>query len=305
MGGSISSAAGRFDSESGYRGSFLSGALATVLATPCTAPFMGAALGYAMAQPPAVAMFVFTALGAGMAAPYVVLSFAPRLLRRLPRPGAWMETFRQAMAFPLLATVIWLVWVFGQQVGNDGVLRLLAGFLLIGIAGWIRGHFGPAPLAMIGRMAARGATATALVAGVALVASAASLPTAAECATDAGARDGIAWVPYDAARLAELRAEGRPVFVDFTAAWCLSCKVNERVALSAPSVQSRLRELDIVAMKGDWTRGDPEITRALESFGRNGVPLYVLYPRGTGAEPELLPSILTPEIVLDALNRAV
>ncbi|HYC57050.1 MAG TPA: thioredoxin family protein [Candidatus Binatia bacterium] len=304
IGSLVPSAAGRFDSHDGYRGSFFSGVLATVLATPCTAPFMGAALGFAMAQPPMIAMAVFTALGAGMAAPYVLLSCMPALLRRLPRPGEWMETFRQAMAFPLLATVLWLVWVFGQQVGNDGVLRLLSGFLLIGVAAWIGGRFGPAPLAALGRMFARGATATALVAGVALVASAASLPTAIECAAAGEDPSGVAWTPYDAGRLAELRAQGRPVFVDFTADWCLSCKVNERVALQSPAVQSRLRELDVVAMKGDWTRGDPEVTRALQSFGRNGVPLYVLYPRGEGSQPVLLPSILTPDIVLQALSGA-
>ncbi|HYB99783.1 MAG TPA: thioredoxin family protein [Candidatus Limnocylindrales bacterium] len=303
IGSIIPSAAGRFDSHDGYRGSFFSGVLATVLATPCTAPFMGAALGFAMAQPPVVAMAVFTALGAGMAMPYVVLSCVPALLRRLPRPGAWMETFRQAMAFPLMATVLWLVWVFGQQVGNDGVLRLLSGFLLIGVAAWAGGHFGPAPLAAIGRVVARATTAVALVGGVALVASAASLPTASECAAAAD-EDGISWIPYDAGRLAALRAEGRPVFVDFTAAWCLSCKVNEQVALQSTAVQKKIRELDIVAMKGDWTRGDPEVTRALESFGRNGVPLYVLYPRGKDRDPVLLPSILTPEIVLQALSSS-
>jgi len=302
VGSSLIGAAGRFDSRSGYQGSFLSGVLATVLATPCSAPFMGAALGYALVQPPAASLLVFTLLGLGMATPYLLLSFAPWLLRALPRPGAWMETLRQAMAFPLLATVIWLVWVFGQQVGNDAVLELLGAVLLVGIGVWIGGHFAGART-RAGRLTVHGATAACLLAGLAVAGVAADRPLAAAC-TSNETGDGVNWVPYDAARLAALRTEGRAVFLDFTAAWCLSCKVNERLALSTEAVRDKIRDLDVVAMRGDWTNRDPAITNVLESFGRSGVPLYVIYPRGRDSAAVVLPAILSAEIVLDALDRA-
>ncbi|MBI5504212.1 MAG: thioredoxin family protein [Deltaproteobacteria bacterium] len=302
VGSSLTGAAGRFDSRSGYHGSFLSGVLATVLATPCSAPFMGAALGYALVQPPAASLLVFTFLGLGMAAPYLLLSFAPWLLRALPRPGAWMETLRQAMAFPLFATVIWLVWVFGQQVGNDAVLQLLAAVLLLGIGVWIGGHFAGAR-SPSGRLYVHCASAVCLIAGLAVAGLAANRPQATACESEQSA-DGVTWIPYEAERLAALRAEGRMVFLDVTAAWCLSCKVNERLALGTEAVRDKIRELGVVAMKGDWTNRDPAITEVLESFGRSGVPLYVLYPGGPDSAAVVLPPILSTEIVLEALDRA-
>ena len=302
VGSSLTGAAGRFDSESGYHGSFLSGVLATVLATPCSAPFMGAALGYALVQPPAASLLVFTSLGLGMATPYLLLSFAPPLLRALPRPGAWMETLRQMMAFPLFATVIWLLWVFGQQVGNDAVLQLLAAILLVGIGAWIGGHFSGAR-SRGGRLSVRFATAACLVAGLAIAGAAANRPVSTACTSN---RDdgGINWSPYDAGRLVTLREQGRIVLLDFTAAWCLSCKVNETLALETAAVRNKIRDLDVVAMKGDWTNRDPAITSVLESFGRSGVPLCVLYPRGSDSAAVVLPAILSSEIVLEALGRA-
>jgi thiol:disulfide interchange protein len=301
MGGSLQTVAGRMDGHAGYRGSFASGVLATVLATPCTAPFMGTALGWALAQPAASSLAVFTALGAGMAAPYVVLSFAPRLLSRLPRPGAWMETFKQLMAFPLLATVVWLVWVLGQQTGNSGVASLLTALLSAGRAAWI---FGRRAATGAGRLHALGTVSTVAAAAVSVMlvlaaAEPSSEPTAAGASEAATDSYGIRWIPYDAGVLADLREQGRRVFVDFTAAWCLTCKVNERITFGDADVRERLRELDVVTMKADWTDGDPAITRALESFGRSGVPLYVLYDGK--AQPVVLPQVLGAGVFLEAL----
>ena len=305
LGSSVVSAAGRFDSQTGLRGSFLSGVLATVLATPCSAPFMGSAVGFAVVQPTAVALAVFTSLGIGMATPYVVLACVPALMRRLPRPGPWMEIFREAMAFPLLATVAWLVWVFGQQTGNDGVLQLLFALLLVAIAAWLGGRMSTLAASATTRGVSR--TLAALTLGAALVVTVSASSRANTDGISSAIDDPespVRWVAWDPDAIEGHRADGHPVLVDFTAAWCLSCKVNERVALSSVEFADRLKNLDVIAMKADWTNGDPAITRALESFGRSGVPLYVVYPRDPAREPIVLPEILTPDIVDDALERA-
>jgi len=301
LGTSVASLTGRAEQPAGYLGSFSSGALATVLATPCTAPFMGSALGYALARPPMEALLVFTALGAGMACPYVTLAISPALLRLLPRPGAWMETFKQAMSFPLFATVLWLVWVFGRQVGNDGVVRLLGAMLVLGAAAWVLGRWGGVATAAGKRRAASVASLLLLATAIAIAVGASGLErTPAEALAAAEGTPASLWRPYDRDEVARLRADGKPVFIDFTAAWCLTCQVNERVAFT-PAVEERLRALGIVAMKADWTSRDPQITAALEQLGRDGVPLYVLY-RPNVAEPTILPQILSPGIVLDALD---
>jgi thiol:disulfide interchange protein DsbD len=279
----------------GYGDSFLTGGLAVLVATPCTAPFMGAALGFALVQPPLAGMAVFTALALGLAAPYVVLASVPGLLRRLPRPGAWMETFKQLLAFPLYATVVWLVWVFGQQVGINAVAVLLLGMTLLAFAAWLAGRTGSSRAAMV-RTAA---VLLALVAaGVSVFGSRAVAASPEALATSS------AWEPWSETRVAELRAEGRPVFVDFTAAWCLSCQVNERVALSSASVRSAFAAADVALLKADWTSRDAEIAAALEGFGRSGVPLYVLYPADPAGAPELLPALLSPGTVVEAVERA-
>jgi thiol:disulfide interchange protein/DsbC/DsbD-like thiol-disulfide interchange protein len=304
FGASLAGAAGRLDSQSGYHGSFLSGVLATILATPCSAPFMGTAIGYALAQPATTSLAVFTALGAGMASPYLLLSCAPILIRRLPRPGAWMERFREAMAFPLLATVAWLVWVFGQQTGNDGVLALLMALLVGAMAAWVGGRFASGE----GHAPARLLTAGLLAVSAFLLVNAASGERAVAPAGVATAHaDGsaVAWQPWDPDAVARHRSEGRVVFVDFTADWCLSCKVNERVALSGDEFVRGMAEANAVAMKADWTSADPRITATLAAFGRSGVPLYVVYPVDPSREPIVLPQILTPAVVRDALARAV
>ena len=287
-------------SSSGHRASFMNGALATVVATPCTAPFMGAALGFAMTQSAVTSMLIFTALGAGMAAPYVALSAWPALLRFLPRPGVWMVRFRQLMAFPLFATVAWLAWVFGHQTGIDGVLRLLLGLTLLALGLWVWGQWVTLSAAERTKWIARTAAAGLIVAGLVLAATSAPAATAAPSPASGA---GIAWEAYSEERVAGHRAAGRPVFIDFTAAWCLTCKVNERIAFSSNEVQQLVKERNIAMLKADWTSKDPAITRALAAFGRNGVPLYVLYEADPAAQPRLLPEILSPGILLNAFSE--
>ncbi len=269
---------------------FLSGVLATIVATPCTAPFMGAALGFTLSQPAYVAMLVFTAIAIGMALPVTLLSLAPRWLAYLPKPGAWMQTFKQFMAFPLLATVAWLAWVLGSQTGNDGIAKLLFGLVLIALAAWLYGRWQVAkPMLAV--------VAGALVAACGL---ALAWPSAEAARGSTTARSGDAWVPYAKQTIADLRAEGKGVFVDFTATWCITCQLNKRVALNQPEVMKRFAEVNIVRMKADWTLQDPVITAALAEFGRNGVPLYVFYP--AKGEPIVLPEVLTTSVVLEHVS---
>jgi thiol:disulfide interchange protein len=279
----------------GLTGSFFFGVLATVVATPCTAPFMGTAIGFALTQPVPVALSVFLALGFGLALPFLTLSFAPGLQHRMPRPGRWMETFKQFLAFPLYATVVWLIWVLSQQVGPNGLLIALSGLVLIAFGAWIRnvarertGGFG---------RAAQAAAVVALfaAAGLTVAVDADRADAGSVSATETGVE------PFTQARLDALLAEGRPVFVNMTAAWCITCLVNERTSLSSQTVREAFAQKGIAYLKGDWTNRNREITRVLEGFGRSGVPLYVLYRRG--AEPIILPQILTESVVLDHTAR--
>lgn len=287
IGGSLMGVGGRLAAGGGYRAAFFTGVLATVVATPCTAPFMGTALGYALVQPPAVALAVFTALGLGLAAPYVAVTFVPALGRRLPRPGRWMETLEQLLAFPLLATVVWLVWVASLQAGPGAVAAILTMLVLIALAVWTAG-----------RWHGSGARAAAVVLVVAALAIATTITPIADTRRAGGA---LAWEPYSAARLDELLRAGTPVFVDFTAAWCVTCQVNERLALATPAVTAKMRALGVVPVRADWTRPDADIARALQRFGREGVPLYVLYSGRAADPPRILPQILTIEAVLTEL----
>lgn len=280
-------------------GSFSNGLLATIVATPCTAPFMGSALGFALTQPAPAALAIFTSLGAGMAAPFVALAASPRLLRFLPRPGAWMETMKQALGFLLAATVVWLAWVLGQQTGSDGVAMLLAALVVQAVGAWVLGKW-----AVVTRSAAVRITA-GIVAAVLIVGGAAAAVKLAGSG-EPPAREAAAtesWEPYSEARVNELRAAGRPVFVDFGAAWCLTCQVNERVALAAAPVLAKFREKNVATLKADWTSRDPAVTAALTKLGRSGVPTYVLYSKDASAPPRLLPEVLTPTLVIDALNK--
>lgn len=279
-----------------YRDSFLMGGLTVLVATPCTGPFMGAALGFALVQPVLIGLGVFTALAVGLAAPYVLLSSMPALLRRMPRPGAWMETFKQALAFPMYATVVWLVWVFGSQAGVDSTAMLLFGMTFLAFAGWLYGRFG-------GHAPSRRLRFSAVI--LAAVA-AGFVVQGARTAQASEARDEVAmgWEAWSPERVAELRAEGRPIFIDFTADWCLQCKVNERVAIGLESVTAAFAEANVALLVADLTDPDPVITRELESFGRFGPPLYVMYPAKAEGETRVLPAILTSGILIEAIDWA-
>ena len=296
IGLSVTSVGGELAQKSGYSGSFFTGVLATVVATPCTAPFMGAAIGFALSQSALITFAVFTLLALGLAAPYVLLTLQPAWIRLLPKPGAWMEYLKQAVSIPIFLAVIWMVWVFAQVAGSNGVAALLVGMLLTAIAGWV-----------LGRWPAKGFST---VAAVVLLAAAIALPVYA--ARHLGKRtmyqvevtqsEGV-WQPFSPQRLAGLRAQGKPVFVDFSAAWCLSCQVNERVVLDRPDVEEAFRKSGVVMMRADWTNHDDSITAALTQLGRSGVPTYALYSGGPQSAPTLLPEVLTTGIVMDALKN--
>ncbi len=297
--GTSFSRAGEIVPEQGLGGSFLSGVVATVVATPCSAPFMGSALGYALTQPTGVALAVFTALGLGMASPYVLLANSPALLKFVPKPGAWMETFKQAMGFLILTTVVWLAWVLGVQSGANALSGLLLALLLASVGAWIFGRWGnflqPQPVKLI----AIGLALSFLGGGLALAWG--QIPGATATKLSKTEVSSSVWEPYSGERLAQLRASGKPVFVDFTAAWCLSCQVNKRVALQNPEVQAAFSKQGITLLEADWTQRDATITQALAEFGRSGVPLYLLY--GGKSAPEILPEILTPALVLEAVSK--
>ena len=287
--------------KSGGASSFFSGVFATAVATPCTAPFMGAALGYALTHPLGASFGVFTALALGMAAPYLALSAVPGLVSRLPKPGPWMETFRQAMAFPMMAAAVWMVSVLAALSGAAAVILLLGAMLASGMGAWVWGRWG----AIRRRGAVRAAAGSvAILLAVGATAAAAGLLPAGRSVPVETARGGSAapnWEQWSAARVDELRRQGTPVFLDFTARWCLSCQVNEKVALDNPAVRARFQQGGIAILRADWTDGSEAIARALAGFGRASVPLYVFYPRG-GGEPVILPELLTPGVVLAAIG---
>jgi len=280
--------------RSGHAGSFFSGLLAVVVATPCTAPFMGAALGSALAAPAATCLAIFVAMGFGLALPYTLLGIFPALARLLPRPGAWMLRLRQALAFPMYASAAWLLWVLTRQTGEQGLRLALTGALAIGFFAWLHGLMREA-----GRVWWPRGLALACIAGlVALALALQTLPAPDVAATTASSNDEH----FSAQRLAELRRADRPVFVNMTAAWCITCLVNERTTLSSPEVRQTMRRLGVAYLKGDWTNQNPEITAYLQSFRRDGVPFYAFYP-ANGAEPAILPSVLTHAIVLEEIQR--
>lgn len=275
---------------------FGSGVLAVIVASPCTAPFMGAALGYAIAQSATTTATVFVALGVGMALPYVLLAWFPGWRSRLPKPGEWMVRFKQFLAFPLYATVAWLAWVLGAQLDNDAVLRLLVSLVVVALALWAWHAYRMRGARAWGLLALAGALVAVLIARPLLTLEAAP----AEAAAPRGpAAANERWQPYTMAQVAELSSAGRAVFVDFTAAWCVTCQVNKRLVLTDSSVLAAFAQRDVALLRADWTKRDPEITQALTALGRNGVPVYVLYR--PGKEPLLLPEVLSQQTVLDAL----
>ena len=301
IGLTLTSAGGSLANKQGYAGSFFTGVLAVVVATPCTAPLMGTAIGYALTQSAIVTFAVFTALALGLAAPYFALTLQPSWTRLLPRPGAWMEVLRQACSVPIFATGIWLAWVLAQAYGANVLTALLTSFLLLAMAGWFLGRW----------PARKGAILLAALLLGAVVALAVFSQRWAEVRAGATSTDRSAnsypaaqtdWQPWSEEAVRRSLAQGRPVFVDFTASWCLSCQVNEKAALKQPQVQQAFHSKNVVLLRADWTRHDEAITRALTALGRSGVPAYALYIPGQ-SEPRLLPELLTPSIVINALNK--
>jgi thiol:disulfide interchange protein len=298
IGLTLTSAGGSLAQKQGYAGSFFTGVLAVIVATPCTAPFMGAAVGFALAQRAGVTFAIFTALALGLAAPYLLLTVQPAWTRLLPRPGAWMEVLKQGTAVPIFATVIWLVWELALTRGATGVAALLATLLLLAVAGWILGRWPARRLPSV-------AAALVILAGVAIGVYGVTTLAGPVSATTASAEPaGSRWEPWSQAAVDKYRAEGRPVFVDFTASWCLSCQVNERVALRTDAVDAAFKKSNVALLKADWTSRDDAIAQALTSLGRSGVPAYALYAsNSSGDQPVLLPEVLTPGIVIDALSK--
>jgi thiol:disulfide interchange protein DsbD len=288
-----SQAVQRLDSHH-LSGSFATGVLAVLIASPCTAPFMGAALGYAVAQPAPVALSVFAMLGAGMATPYLALTLSPPLLQRLPRPGPWMQHLRQLMAFPMFVTCVWLLWVLAQQIDVDALALVLTALVALGFAAWSAGQ------------AQRGARGFGWVGTAAAVVSALVMITATERSTLPQAHAATAgpdterWADWSPPALSQALARG-PVFVDFTAAWCVTCQANKRLVLYSKRVAAAFAARGVTLLRADWTNRNDAIAHELARFGRSGVPLYVLYD--SSGQPRLLPEILTESAVLDALSK--
>ena len=272
-------------SHKGLIGSMASGMLAAVVSTPCTGPFLGAVFGLVFILPAWQIIMVFTAIALGMACPYVAIGMTPAALKLLPKPGSWMVAFRHVMAFMLMATVVWLVWVFGAQTDNFAVFALLCGLLAVAVGAWAYGRWGMPVNAIKTRWAARAMVLLAFIVAIWVVDMA--LP---------GKYDNM-WEPFDPERVVELQREDVPVFVNFTARWCLICQAN---GIILESSRKKFEEYGVVMMKADWTSQDPIITRHLQMFGRNGVPLYVLYGRNT---QWVLPQLLTPDIITEYLEK--
>ncbi len=299
IGTSLMGVGGNLANKEGYKGSFFTGVLATVVATPCTAPFMGPALGFALTQPWAVAMLVFISLGLGMAAPILLLSYVPVLSRFLPKPGQWMETFKQFMAFPLYASALFFLWVLGNQVGVMGMTLVLGACVALAFAAWLyQKRFTMGRIALVLNYAVL--LAAVSFAGVLMQSPFLQTQARASSAAQGEALSTANFEPFSTARFEALRSEGKPIFINMTADWCITCLANEQTTLSGDSVKQALVDNDITYLKGDWTNEDPEITEVLEAFNRPSVPLYLLYPRE--GEPQILPQILTPASVIEAFN---
>jgi thiol:disulfide interchange protein len=292
FGTGLAGAGAGFAERGGTAGAFATGVLATIVATPCTAPFMGTALGFALIAPGPVALAVFAALGLGLAAPFLAAAAIPGARRLLPKPAAWMVVTRQALAFPLYGTVAWLVWVLIQETAPSDALMVLFGLVAVAFAVWVYGRTRAGPRRLGSALAVLG-----IVVAVVL----AARPTSPTAAPQAAARDGLPYEPFSSARLAALTAEKKPVFVNLTASWCITCLFNERATLDSAAVRSAFAAHRVTALKGDWTRRNPDITAFLQEHGRSGVPLYLLYDRSGDAT--VLPQILTEAEVLNAVGK--
>ncbi len=295
LSGSATTGLSQLSERQGLLGSFLHGGFATLLATPCTAPFLGAALGFAFSQSGVMVFLIFASVALGLALPYLLLSAQTGWIRFLPRPGVWMERVKQLMAFPLLATVVWLLMVLGSQRGLFAVIGTLAFLLCLGFCCWMIGSF-----VQMGSSRWRSRFVILISLIIAFFGALFAWPEVTGMNRAQAA--GIPWKPYSEAAVNEALAAGKPVFVDFTADWCLSCKFNEKTAIERPAVIAAFHSQGVVPFKADWTNKDPAISVALKAFGRAGVPFYLFYPAGKGDAPIILPELLTESIVLKALK---
>lgn len=301
LGTSMISLGGQAPKSKGVWSSFMTGVLATAVATPCTGPMLGPALGYAVTIPAFQSLIVFSAIALGLSAPYLILAIVPEWLRFLPKPGAWMVTFKQLMGFLMMATLIWLLWVFSAEVGSTIYLIGLVGSLfLMSLGAWIYGKWGAPHRKRLTRRVMRAVSfaivAFAFVTGVAIAKFGGEVTGVAIAAEGHGG-----WQHWSPDRMRELRASGTPVFVDFTAKWCLTCQAN-KPALHSSQVTDFFKERGIVAMEADWTKRDPHITEELAKLGRSGVPVYVFYPGGLASEPVILPQVLTSHTIIAAVE---
>lgn len=271
--------------------SFFTGVLAAVVASPCTAPFMASAVGFAVTQSATTALLVFTFLGLGLAAPYLVLCHLPSVAKKMPNPGPWMERFKQLLSFPMFLTSAWLLGVLASQTSGKTAAYVVAGCVAVSFAIWVVKGDGSKFWRWLNRAFAAGAATAA----IAIVFSVDKGPS----------EEDALWLDYSEETIAHLRSEKRAVFVDLTADWCITCKANEAMAINRKAVHLFAEENDIALVRGDWTSNDKAITKYLESFGRNGVPLYIVYPEDSNESPQVLPQILTEDLVLDALRQAV
>ncbi|WP_168394469.1 protein-disulfide reductase DsbD family protein [Erwinia amylovora] len=284
----------------GLTGSALTGALAIIVATPCSAPFMASAIGYALTQPPLFSLVIFIALAFGFAAPFTLISFFPLLARVLPAPGGWMLTLKQGLAFPMLATVAWLIWVLERQAGSLALAAILVCCIVLSFAAWL---YGKAQQRL--KMGKRHwpmhiASAVFILLIVPPLANIDAFSRPSNLTDTAEAAATVVWSPQ---KVDAVKGQGQPVLVNFTASWCITCQVNERSSLSTPAVKAAMARTGTIYMVADSTKYNPDVEQALSDFGRGGLPLYVVYP-ADGSKPVVLPQVLTPRIVVSALARA-
>jgi thiol:disulfide interchange protein len=286
--------------RSGLTGSALTGALAIIVATPCSAPFMASAIGYALTQPPRVSLVIFIALALGFAAPFTLISFFPVLARILPAPGAWMVTLKHGLAFPMLGAVAWLIWVLERQAGSIALAAILACCILLSFAAWLYGMAQKRRMMGKRHWALHIATAVFLLLVVPPLANLKTSSGPLDSAEASQAAAAVAWSPQN---VDAIKGQGKPIFVDFTASWCITCQVNERTSLSTQAVKAAMARTNTIYMIADSTKYNPDVEQALSDFGRGGLPLYVVYP-ADGGKPVVLPQVLTPGIVITALDNA-
>lgn len=285
----------------GLVGSALTGALAIIVATPCSAPFMASAVGYALTQPPLVSVVIFISLALGFAAPFTLISFFPVLARILPKPGAWMITLKQGLAFPMLGAVGWLIWVLERQAGSAALAAILACCLLFSFAAWLYGMAQKRRMMGQRHVVMHIATAFFLALVVVPLLNINSFATGpAETETTSPAAAAVAWSPQN---VDAIKGQGKPILVNFTASWCITCQVNDRTSLSTQAVKAAMARTSTIYMVADSTKYNPDVEQALSDFGRGGLPLYVVYP-ADGGKPVVLPQVLTPGIVISALDQA-